>query len=235
MRKLIVATVALLPCLAQQAPVGDAGVITGTVRGEDGSSVTGAYVTLHLSFISRPALRQRLQTQWGLYSGPDGSFRFSGLGVGTYRLCVQAPRTVWLDPCEWGFAVPSVTLTSAQRSQSITVPLRKGVEVPIRIDDASQVLLQSEGRIAGAHLLVGVRTPASTFRPAVLASQEAAGRTLHVVIPFDKPVHVEVASSFFKLADSSGAAFSRPGTAIPVMIPAGQKAPTIRLSVTGRN
>ncbi len=82
--------------------------------------------------------------------------------------------------------------------------------------------------------MVGVRTPASTFRPAVLASQEATGRTLHVVIPFDKPVNVEVASSFFKLADSNGAAFSRPGAVIPVTVPAGQKAPTIRFLVTGR-
>lgn len=234
MRRLIFATVALLPCLAQQPPVGDTGVITGAVRGEDGSSVAGAYVTLHLSFPSTPALRQRFQTQWGVYSGSGGSFQFSGLRNGTYRLCVQAPQTAWLDPCEWGLPIPSMTLTGAQRSQSITVSLRKGVEVPIRIDDAGQILLQSEGRIAGAHLLVGVRTPAFTFRPAVLTAQEGTGRTLRVVIPFDRPVKVEVASSFFKLADSNGAAFSRPGTAIPVTVPAGQKAPTIRLSVTGR-
>ena len=44
-----------------------------------------------------------------------------------------------------------------------------------------------------------------------------------------------VASSFFKLADSSGAQVSKPGTAIPVSVAAGQKAATITLSVTGGN
>jgi hypothetical protein len=56
---------------------------------------------------------------------------------------------------------------------------------------------------------------------------------MKVVIPFDKQVQLTVASSFFKLADSSGAQFSKPGIAIPVYVPAGQVPVTVRLSVTG--
>jgi hypothetical protein len=56
---------------------------------------------------------------------------------------------------------------------------------------------------------------------------------LKVVIPFDKQVSLAVASSFFKLADSSGMQFSRPGMAIPVSVRAGQEAATVRLSVAG--
>jgi hypothetical protein len=55
-----------------------------------------------------------------------------------------------------------------------------------------------------------------------------------VVVPFDKTVKMEVASSFFKLADSGGAAFNKAGAAIPVSVPAGQKASIVRLLVTGR-
>jgi hypothetical protein len=112
--------------------------------------------------------------------------------------------------------------------------LKKGVEVPIRIDDPGQFLLQNEGRFAGAHLLVGVSTPASTFRPAVLTSRDGIGKTLTVVVPFDKQVQLSVASSFFKLADSIGTPFSRTGVGIPVFVPAGQRPATVRLSVAGR-
>jgi hypothetical protein len=146
---------------------------------------------------------------------------------------VQAPATAWLDPCEWGFAIPSVALTDAARSPAIAISLRIGAEVPIRIDDPGRLVLQSEGRIAGGRFLAGVRTATFTFRPAVVMSQEGAGQTLKVVIPFDKLVHLTVASSFFRLADSAGTPFSGPGRTIPVFAPAGQTPAAVRLSVTG--
>ena len=149
MRRVILVILALLPCFAQQLPTGDTGVIAGTVSGEDGSSVIGAYVTLHLSFTSPHAARQRFQTHWAVYTGAGGSFRFTGLRNGAYRLCVQAPGTDWLDPCEWGLAIPSVAVSSAARSQTIAISLSKGVQVPIRIDDPGQFLLQNEGELPG--------------------------------------------------------------------------------------
>ncbi len=233
MWRVIVAAFGLLLCFAQQPAVGETGVIAGTVSGEDGSPVVGAYVTLHLSFTPGQAVRQAFRTHWGVYSGSGGSFRFTGLRNGTYRLCVQAPGAAWLDPCEWGLAIPSGALSSAVRSQAIAISLRRGAEVPISIDDPGQLVLQSEGRIAGALLLIGVRTPTGTFRPAVLTSRGLTGRTLKVVIPFDKPVNLTVGSSFFRLADSTGTPFSGPGRTIPLSVPAGQTPATVRLSVTG--
>jgi hypothetical protein len=175
---------------------------------------------------------QAFQTQWGVYSGSGGSFRFAGLRNGAYRLCVQAPATAWLDPCEWGFAIPSVALTDAGRSQAIAISLRRGAEVPIRIDDPGRLVLQSDGRIAGALFLVGVRTATFTFRPAVVMSQEGAGQTLKVVIPFDKLVHLTVASSFFRLTDSTNTGIVLPGPENGV-VPAGQPPAAVRLSLTG--
>lgn len=233
MRRFILATLGLVPCLAQQAAPDDTASIAGTVLGEDGSAVAGSYVTLHLLLTPGPAMRQHFQTQWGAYSDKSGSFRFNGLRNGSYRLCVQAPATAWLDPCEWGLAIPSVALTDKQRSQTIAISLKQGVEVPIRIDDPGQVLVQNEGKTAGAHLLIGVRTAASTFRTAILTSQEGTARTLKVVIPFDKLIILSAASAFYKLADSNGTPFSKPGVAIPLLVPAGQTPATVRLSVAG--
>lgn len=234
MRRTLLAICFAMPCLAQQPLLGDNGVVAGTVTGEDGSLISGAYVTLHLAFKPRPAAHQRIRTQWGISTEPGGSFRFTGLLDGSYRICAQAPRTAWLDPCEWGFPVPTVSLTRTERSRAVAISLKKGAEVPIQVDDPSQLLFQNLGKTAGAHLLVGVRTAAATFRPAIVSSQELTGRTLRAVIPFDRPVKMEVASSFFKLADSGGAAFSKAGVAIPVSVSTGQKAAAVRLSVTGR-
>lgn len=145
----------------------------------------------------------------------------------------QAPATLWLDPCEWGLPIPSVALTGAAPSQTIAISMSKGVEVPIRIEDPGQHLLRNEGRTPGAHLLVGVRTPASTFRRAIPAGPGIGGAMLKVVIPFDRPVQLAVASGFFKLADGSGEQVARPGVAIPLAVPAGQTPATVRLSVAG--
>lgn len=233
MRKfLLIAT--LVPCLAQQASIGQSGVISGTVRGEDGSSVPGAYVSLHLSSMSKQSIRQPLRMHWGVSANQDGSFRFSGLRDGAYNLCVQAPATVWLNPCEWGLPIPSVALIATERSQTITISLRKGIEVPISIIDPAQHLLANEGRTVGAHLLVGVRTSANTFRPAIFTARDVTGRAVKVVIPFDKTVTLEIASSFFKLAVNDSV-LSKPGTTVSLLVPAGEKPPTINVSVTGRN
>jgi hypothetical protein len=234
-RRAIIASVAVLSSFAQQPTTPGDGVVSGNISGDDGSAVEGAYVTLHLWHKPSQSVRQRFESQWGLYSGSGGSFRFTGLPSGMYRLCAQAPGTEWLDPCEWGLPIPSVALTNAGRSRILTVVLKKGVEVPIRIDDPRQLLPQHEGRTTGAHLLVGVSTPASTFRPAVLTSREGTGRNLKVVIPYDRPVHVAISSSFFKLADSNGTQFPKPGIAIPVRVPAGERAAPVRVAVTGGN
>lgn len=175
-----------------------------------------------------------LRIHWGVSANQEGSFRFSGLSDGAYNLCVQAPTTVWLDPCEWGLPIPSAALIATQRSQAVTITLTKGVEVPITIVDPAQHLLANEGKTVGAHLLVGVRTSANTFRPAIFTARDVTGRAVKVVIPFDKTVTLEIASSFFKLAVNDSV-LSKPGTTVPLNVPSGQKPPTINVSVTGRN
>lgn len=55
-----------------------------------------------------------------------------------------------------------------------------------------------------------------------------------MVIPFDKAVTLEIASSFFKLAVNDSV-LSKPGITVPLTIRPGQKPPTINVSVAGRN
>lgn len=127
-----------------------------------------------------------------------------------------------------------VTLSTAQPVARVTIVMKKGVAVPIRVDDPGGLLPRHEGKTEGAHLLLGVSNDAFAFRPARLISADARGRNHQVVVPFGSPVKLVVFSSFFRLTDASGFALpSARSTAIPVLVPPGQQPPVIRLVVTG--
>lgn len=92
-------------------------------------------------------------------------------------------------------------------------------------------MTQKEG--TGAHLLLGVRTRAATFRPAELSLKETNGRTYRVVVPSDTAVKLEASSAGFALGDERGDPFAGRGIGIPIFAASGQAAPIVRLSVLG--
>lgn len=153
---------------------------------------------------------------------------------GKYRLCAQAPASIWLNPCEWGRQNLIVTLSSAQRVTGFTVIMKKGIAVPIRIDDPAQVLAQQEDKTPGAHLLIGISSETFAFHPARIVSRDSGGRNQDVVIPLNSSVKISVFSPFFQLADAGGSPVALKRLSIPVAVAAGQQPPVIRLTVTGR-
>jgi hypothetical protein len=103
-KKLSLALIWLVPCLGQQTQLNFSGVITGTLKGDDGTTIVGGYVTLQLV---PPYPKSRLlKTDWTAASGSGGLFGFDGLNDGKYRLCAQVPQSTWLNPCEWGLQPP---------------------------------------------------------------------------------------------------------------------------------
>ena len=126
------------PALAQQGPLHFGGTIAGSVRGDDGTMIAGAYLSLQLE---PPYVKSRhLETEWTLQSGSDGSFQFTGLNDGTYRICGYVPHGTRLNPCTWGLEPPTVTLSNTQPASTITLTLKQGAVVPIRINDLGQLL-----------------------------------------------------------------------------------------------
>ena len=229
----LISILVVFPCLAQTTSNTVGGSISGIVLGDDGSPVLGAYVTLHLR-LPIIATRQEQRSQFSAKSGSGGAFRFDGLKAATYGFCVQATGTIWLNPCEWGFPMPTVSVASALRNPSVTITLKKGVALPIRIDDAGQLLAQHLGKTQGADFLIGISRPGEPFRPTIPVSQDAAGRNHQFVIPFDKAVRLVVASSFFRLADAKGVAFINVSNGTTVTVPAGQQPQPIHVTVIGR-
>jgi hypothetical protein len=208
-----------------------AGLITGTLKGADGSLVTSGVVT---------ASRQHETSahRFGSSSArsailPDGTFVISPLLDGVYLLCVQATGGNWLSSCEWGDIGTSVSLTPAQPSAAVSIVLAKGAAIQVRINDVAQLLAAHEGKTTGAHLLVGVTMDRYVFRPALIVARDGGGRTYQVLVPFDRLVNLSVASSFFQIGNALGATIPKFGNLIPVSVPLGQKPPLLVLNVTG--
>ena len=232
MKRLTFVLACLPACLAQQAQLNLGGSISGTVTGSDGTVITSAYMSLDA--IPPYSSSRSVQTEWAALSDANGAFTFSGLSPGTYQVCAQLPRTQWLNPCAWGTAPPAVSLSDSQPTASVSVLMIKGVVVPIRVNDAQQLLANNEGITPGAHLLMGVGHPPILFGDASVASQDSGGRTYQVTVPYGFAANLVVYSSFFHLSNSAGTALPQSAaTFIPFTVASGQSPPSIALNVTG--
>ena len=218
---------------SQVPQVGTAsGVISGTLKGDDGSVIATGLVTA--SGIPDSLTHNHARTSASAMIKSDGTFVLPNLQAGTYRLCVQIPNSAWLNPCEWGPGGLTVSLSSVQPSANVIVDLKKGALFSIRIDDPTQLLSAKEGTSPGADLLVGVGTDAMFFRTANMVSQDASGRNYQVLIPFGRTVGISVTSGLFQLADATGKILAKSDT-IPITVASGQQTATLVLTVKGSN
>jgi hypothetical protein len=231
-RGLVIVSSVVLAAQAQQAGPAVGGEISVTVKGEDGSVQSGAGVFLKRTLAQGAPPRQR--ADWSSTASAAGTVTFNLLPNGQCALCAQAAAGNWLNPCEWGAARPAVVVSAAQRTVSTTLVLKRGAAVSIRVDDPSGLLAQNEGKTPGAHLLLGVRSDVGIFHTGSVIAEDPAGREYSVTIPYDAKVNLVVASSFFRLTDTTAAPFAASGAAsVPVAVPSGQVPPTLRLTVSG--
>jgi hypothetical protein len=136
----------------------------------------------------------------------DGSFLLQNLAPGKYSVCVKAGDSAHLDPCDWGQATYDVTLGAGQKSLANHVAVPLGSVVKIRIQDTSQWLFQKTKTGFVPDLLVGAFDPHGIFYPASVVNRDIRGLNLELVVPFDTPLALSVASKAAKLADSNGIA-----------------------------
>ena len=138
---------------------------------------------------------------------------------------------MWLDPCTWAFPVSTVTLSATNSHPNVTIRLRKGVAIPIRVEDTSGLLDRHEGKTPGAVLLLGLSRQASPFRSATTLSRDANGRNYQVVVPFATPLKLLLSSSFFKVSDGTGVPLIGPASKaalLPILVPAGVQPAAVR-------
>ena len=212
-------------------PQSFAGTITGKVVDTFNRPVSAAIVTLSQepASLSKPAPMHGSTSQ----TAADGTFSFDGLDAASYLLCAQVPKGTLLNPCQWTTALPHATLSSATATTSITLTMRSGYRIPIRVDDPQGLLNIHEGKTPGAHLLIGI-PGGYHFEIADIDSADAAGRNLSVLVPFDAPVSVAVQSRFFKVQDPAGNLINK-AAALPVTVSSAAPTSKLNIKVIGNN
>ncbi len=229
-RSLLLFVIAATSGLAQQTVNGS---VSGTVVGEDGTALVGAAIAIHLT----PPTPSRIPPQradWSAQTVTGGTFDVSGLPEGTYTVCPRMPGSTWLNPCEWNFPTPIATITPSNANPRLTITLKRGAAVPVRIDDPGQLLPQNEGKKTGAGLLLSVSGPGLFFRLVPLVSQDSAGRNHQIVIPFNTQLTLVVHPSFYHVTNASNVALSQTmSTKTPLLVATGQQAPTFKFTITG--
>jgi hypothetical protein len=97
-----------------------------------------------------------------------------------------------------------VKLTAGQSIKTADRSIARGRRVEIEVNDPGGHLDRNEVKDSGVHLMVGVWGANRTFHPASIASKGRQGRTYSVVIPFDKPVRLEVTGRKLDVEDDKG-------------------------------
>lgn len=206
-------------------------MVFGIVQSNAGAPIPGAWVTIYRDTIDPDKPAPPFMS--GTASWKDGAFAFTGLEAGVYHFCASLPGSTWLNPCDWETKRVTAQLNANQIMKDVVVSLKRGIALPIRIDDPGGLLDENEKSRAGAHVLVGVGTASGMFQPAAVTANDKQGRTHEVLIPFDAPVKLVVQSDLFQMANDKGVAFTAGRNESTVNIPTGSSASTITVKVTG--
>jgi hypothetical protein len=207
------------------------GTILGKVTDTANHPVPSAVITIseEPASLSVPPAMHGASTRTAF----DGTFAFGNLEAGTYLLCAQLPRGTLLNPCQWTTTLPHVTIGSATATTPVTLTMRPGYRLPIRVNDPQGLLNANEGKTPGAHLLIGVHG-GYHFEMADIDSADAAGRNVSVLVPFDVAVAVSVQSRFFQVQDAAGNAVKN-AVALPVTVRSAAPSASLSIKVVGHN
>jgi hypothetical protein len=184
---------------AQQRPIPTLANLDGVVKDEQGVARAATVVAI------------RNGTKKTVEAGPDGVFHFVNLPLGKYLICsrtaaaVGAKEDSFLDSCTrlddadtQQVAVGPV----AAKQTTVTVTLRRGARMRVRINDTGRQLAAQGAKGKGEGLFVSISGPGGISYPTPVVGEDVDGRDFEVVIPYDKTHKVNVRSTVFVLSDA---------------------------------
>lgn len=128
-----------------------------------------------------------------------GRFRVEDVRPGRGVVCAQAdPERGLVGNCEWGGSGVEVEVGSEEEESRVTVGMREGTVVRLRVDDPRGVLR------GGTPHVVGVFDGAGFFHPAVAGVEEGVGREWVMTAPAGGEYHAAFASPAARFRDTGG-------------------------------
>jgi len=151
----------------------------------------------------------------------DGQFAFDELPAGTYRICVDKPHMLLLNPCEWG-TPPEVVLVDAQSAERIVIPVAYGKAVRVRLDDPEDALAVSAAAKQGDPLVgLAVLDAGGTLHDLRPQAKGRKGKEYEIVVPADTALQLVVNSrnaEFEQSAAESKTKLSKDHAKIPFTV-----------------
>jgi hypothetical protein len=182
--------------------------IRGRVELDDGGVISGATV---VAVRASATTRSPGPVQFFDSTRSDGTFAFTSLEPGTYKICAQAPGTPYVNECLWDLDPLLATVGTDVRSPEVVLRLKRGVPVDVRIEDPGNLLEASERERGGAQILVGIIAPSGLFHPTRVSAKTGEGRSHSIVVPFDTSVKIAIRSRKVVLDDQDGNRVQQPG------------------------
>lgn len=205
----------------------DGGAISGRITTPDGAGVDAA-LTLHDLETVRVVGNQAFDHQFS--SKRNGDFALADVPPGKYEICVDAPHRAVLDPCRWGTS-EKFSVKAGETTSKIDVTVERGYRLEVRIDDPKKLLPNAPGGIPGAALLLAIQSAKGRYENLRLETDDAAGRTQFLVIPYDTPLTLVATGSGIALSDSNDKRYTGDSIRIPVLVASGSTLPVIKLKV----
>lgn len=209
---------------------GQTGAVVGSVRGEDGSVVAGAYVTVSAFPDTMPTAEPPFHST--TRTGTDGTFSLSSVPPGKLRICAQAPGSEWISSCQWSAGGANATLSAGQ-TLNLPIAMARAYRLQIVFEDKNRHL--EKNNLKGASLMAGAIGPNGMFNAAAVTEQNNEGQIQEVLVPYDTDLTVTVTSAKVSLADEKGVALDRQKGGIErIRIPRGIGAGRrVRFLITG--
>jgi hypothetical protein len=181
-------------------PPAYSGDIRGIVRSDSGVPLAGAFLSAHpLSVAEDPELRGGIAA-----ADKDGSFRIQGLRAGAYSICVTAPGTDFLNPCQWAARRPVARIEKADGAAELAISLERGHWLEIRVDDPEKLAPTPANRKSDVAVSIGVTTSEGFFHSASLDSSDRRGHNYRLLVPFRRNLKLSAAAQNLKLVNSQG-------------------------------
>ncbi len=181
--------------------------LTGSVVDPSGNPISGARVLFRASSSAGVGTTPRPLVSSGVTTNSDGTFSVPGLPQGIYSICAYGSRPTDLASCEWGPAVPTISLVEKQTG-TVKIVLQQGTLITFVVTDPNQKIrslddLHSAGG-PGVNFAIGVWVGTRYLR-ATLVSKNSSLRQYQIAIPKTTTAQMFLDTSL-PVSDSSGRA-----------------------------
>ena len=104
-----------------------------------------------------------------------------------------------------------------------TIQLKPGADLYIRVNDPNGTAAATQGKVAGATLMLAVRSPNGKLIPIPRTDADATGFNHHLPVPAGTALPFMVYSGYYSMTNSAGAPISSAaGLNSTINIPSGQ-------------